>query len=127
MLDQNATIMIVDDTRMMRETLKHLLKGLGYDNLVEAGNGREAMNHIDKDEKKADLIFLDIVMPIMDGKETLKKLREKDDKVPVVMLTSIADKDTIIECRKDGVFDYVLKPINVENGPDILSKILARL
>jgi DNA-binding NtrC family response regulator len=127
MLDKNATILVVDDAMIMREGLRRVLAALGYNNVLQAENGREAMKILDDVGKPVSLVFLDIVMPIMDGKATLKKIRETDKKLPVVMLTSVADKDSIVECSKQGITSYVLKPINAETGPDIVSKILAAL
>ncbi|OGT22167.1 MAG: hypothetical protein A2V90_08250 [Gammaproteobacteria bacterium RBG_16_57_12] len=100
---------------------------LGYDNILQADNGREAIKILTTEGNKVDLIFLDIVMPIMDGKTALKKIRETNKTVPVVMLTSVADKDSIIECSKLGMTSYVLKPVNAETGPKILSNIFVKL
>ncbi|KAF0192664.1 MAG: response regulator receiver [Gammaproteobacteria bacterium] len=127
MLDKNATILVVDDAMIMREGLRRVLATLGYTNVLQAENGREAMKILENPANQVRLMFLDIVMPIMDGKATLKKIRETDQKLPVVMLTSVADKDSIVECSKQGITSYVLKPINAETGPDIVSKLLAKL
>ena len=119
--------MIIDDTPMVREMLRRVLASLGYENVKQAGNGREALKILDDKANKVRLIFLDVVMPVMDGRETLKKIREKDKNVVIVMLTSVADKEVYLECKKEGINDYILKPINAANGADILSKILNKL
>jgi len=79
------------------------------------------------ENNKIDLVFLDIVMPIMDGKAALKKIRETNKTVAIIMLTSVADKDSIMECSKLGMTSYVLKPINAVEGPDILKGIFRKL
>jgi len=127
LLEKTAPIVIIDDTPMVREMLRRVLASLGYENVKQAGNGREALKIIDDKANKVRLIFLDIVMPVMDGRETLKKIREKDKNVVIVMLTSVADKEVYLECKKEGINDYILKPINAANGADILSKILNKL
>jgi len=127
MLNKDANILIVDDTMIMRESLRRVLLTLGYENVIQAGNGREAVKLVEDENSNIDLIFLDIVMPIMDGRAALKKIRETNKTVSVVMLTSVADKDSIIECSKLGMTSYVLKPINAEEGPGILNDIFVKL
>ncbi len=127
MLNKDANILIVDDTMIMRESLRRVLLTLGYENVTQAENGRDAVKLVEDESNQFDLIFLDIVMPIMDGKAALKKIRETNKKVPVIMLTSVADKDSIIECSKLGMSSYVLKPINAQEGPGILSDIFVKL
>jgi len=127
MLDKNSTILIVDDTHIMRESLRRVLVTMGYEHVIQAENGREAIKILDTSNKKIDLIFLDIVMPIMDGKATLKKIRETNKAIPVIMLTSVVDKDSIMECSKQGITSYVLKPINASDGPSMLSDIFVTL
>ena len=127
MLDKNTTILIVDDTMIMRESLKRVLASLGYENVLLAENGREALKTIENEGDKIGLVFLDIVMPILDGKSTLKKIRETNKTLPVVMLTSVADKDSIIECSKLGITSYVLKPVNAVEGPGMLTDIFVKI
>ncbi len=127
MLDKSANILVVDDTFIMRESLRRILAGMGYDNVMQAENGREAVKAVEDVSRRIDVVFLDIVMPIMDGKMALKKIRETNKTVSVVMLTSVADKDSIIECSKLGMTSYILKPINAVEGPDILKSIFRKL
>lgn len=127
MLDKSANILVVDDTFIMRESLRRILAGMGYDNVIQAENGREAVKAVEDVSRRIDVVFLDIVMPIMDGKMALKKIRETNKTVSVVMLTSVADKDSIIECSKLGMTSYILKPINAVEGPDILKSIFRKL
>ena len=127
MLDKSANILVVDDTFIMRESLRRILAGMGYENVVQAENGREAVKAVEDVSCKIDVVFLDIVMPIMDGKMALKKIRETNKSVSVIMLTSVADKDSIVECSKLGMTSYILKPINEVEGPDILKSIFRKL
>ncbi len=127
MLDKEKAILIVDDTMMMREGLRRVLASMGYENTVLAEHGKQALSIIESGEHDIGAIFLDIVMPVMDGKETLKIIRETNKDLPVVMVTSKADKDSIVECSKLGMSSYVLKPINAVDGPGILEEIFTRL
>ena len=121
-LDFSKKIMIVDDMKMVRTSIRHFLKKLGYENTIEAENGRVAVE-MHKNEKP-DFIFMDMVMPEMTGNEALKKIRETSAETPVVMLTSVADKDVISECEAIGIAGYVIKPLTVETGPGVLGSFL---
>ena len=127
MLDKEKTILIVDDTMMMREGLRRVLASMGYENTVQAEHGKQALKILESGEHDIGVVFLDIVMPVMDGKEALKAIRATNKELPVVMVTSKADKDSIVECSKLGMSSYVLKPINAAEGPEILSEIFTRL
>ncbi|HED39526.1 MAG TPA: response regulator [Chromatiales bacterium] len=127
MLDKEKTILIVDDTMMMREGLRRVLATMGYENTLQAEHGRQALKIIASGEHDIGVVFLDIVMPVMDGKEALKTIRETDKELPVVMVTSKADKESIVACSKLGMSGYVLKPINVTEGGAVLKEIFARL
>ncbi len=63
----------------------------------------------------------------MDGKAALRSIRETNKALPVVMVTSKADKDSIIECSKIGMSGYILKPINAVEGPAILGDLFIKL
>jgi two-component system chemotaxis response regulator CheY len=108
----------------VRNALKHYLKSLGYEKLIEAENGAEAVKKFQ--DNKVDFIFMDVVMPIMTGAEALKKIREIDRDVPIAMLSSVADQKTIDDCKIHGILDYILKPLNAASGPDIIKKVLEK-
>lgn len=130
MLGKDSLILIVDDMKMVRTSITKYLTALGYENFVQAENGNEALKVFEKSQSegpKVGAVFLDIVMPIMDGREALRKIRELDQSVPVIMLTSVADDNVINDCRSLGITDYLLKPINAESGPERLSTILSNL
>jgi CheY-like chemotaxis protein len=130
MPEKPTYIMIVDDMKMVRTSIKNYLTSLGYTNFIEAENGSVALNKLNQcreENKRIGLIFLDIVMPFIDGKEALKKIREIESSLPVVMLTSIADQKTINECTALGANEYLLKPINAETGPTIMAYIMNKL
>ena len=125
MLAKDATILVVDDMKMVRTSVIRYLTALGYENFVQASNGAEAITRVKED--KIDFVFMDVIMPFMEGNEALKKIREFNAKVPVVMLTSIADDDTIDECKKCGILGYLLKPLDADQGPGKLSSMLQKV
>lgn len=124
MLDHNALILIADDMKMVRNAIKRYLSLLGYDNVIEAENGAEAVKKF-KDNQTA-FIFMDLVMPIMTGLEALKKIREVDSNIPITMLTSVADQKSIDDCKMLGILDYILKPLSAASGPDIIKNALEK-
>ena len=108
-------IMVVDDSKMMRNTVKGVFSGLGFScTFVEANDGEEALSQMEM--SPVDIIFLDWNMPKMSGIDFLKKVRamEKYEALPIIMLTSIAAKLNVIEALKNGATDYITKPINLE-------------
>lgn len=125
MLAKEAKILVVDDMKMIRSAIKKYLAALGYQNTVEAANGREAVA-VFSTEKPA-LVFLDIIMPEMKGNEALVEIRKSDQDTPIVMLTSLAEESTIAACTEAGILGYILKPLTLETGPGVLSEMLAKV
>jgi len=115
-------IMIVDDMKLIRRSLTKFLGELGYENVVQAENGKTALE-IYKEEKP-DFIFMDVVMPEMNGNEVLNEIRQTDKETPVVMLSSVADQSVIDECESLGISGYILKPLTVETGAKAIGKYL---
>ena len=105
----NKTILLVDDDPLIIRMYEANFKREGYDVLV-ASNGEEAVVQISK--QKPDLILLDVMMPKMNGVETLKKLKsdEHTRDIPVIMLTNLGDKAEDVEgAKKLGAADYLVK------------------
>ena len=103
-------ILIVDDERAIRYSLKEILEMEGY--AVEtAENGLEGLEKARKE--KYDAIFCDIKMPQMDGTEMLSKVMEEGIETPVVMVSGHADISTAVDCIKRGAFDFIEKPLDL--------------
>ena len=105
-----AKILVVDDERSIRSTLKDILEFEKHVVTV-AENGKAgleaALNSV------FDLIFSDIKMPEMDGIEMLDHLKEKEIDVPVIMISGHGNIETAVECIKKGAFDFIEKPIDL--------------
>ena len=125
MLPKEAKIMVVDDMKMIRTAIKKYLAELGYENTVEAANGREAVAKFSSE--KPAMVFMDIVMPDMSGNEALNEIRKTDQATPIVMLTSVAEEGMVKECSSAGILGYILKPLNTDNGPGMLSSMLGKV
>jgi two-component system, chemotaxis family, chemotaxis protein CheY len=112
-------ILLVDDSRTMRNIFKKVIAGIEGSETDEAGDGVEALAAIEKNGP-FDLMLLDWNMPNMDGLTLLKTVRGKKIAMPVIMVTTEAEKPRIIEAIKTGANNYLVKPFT----PDALrSKI----
>ena len=107
---ENMKILIIDDERSIRNSLKEILDDEGYDVDV-AENGQQGVEMVEKE--KYDVIFCDIKMPVMDGVETLAKLTSMGIDSAVVMISGHADVATAVDCIKKGAFDFIEKPLDL--------------
>ena len=103
-------ILIVDDERAIRNSLKEILTDEGYD-VDTAENGAAALALVEKE--KYNVIFCDIKMPEMDGTEVLDKLVADGVDSAIVMISGHGDIDTAVECIKKGAFDFIQKPLDL--------------
>lgn len=115
-------ILCVDDSSTMRRIIKNTLSKIGYTDIAEAANGVEGLEQIASEP--IDLIITDWNMPEMDGLEFVKKVREMNKTIPILMVTTNAAKEDIIEAIKAGVNNYIIKPFN---PPTLKEKIDAVL
>ncbi len=107
-------VLLVDDSKMMRTIQKKVLEALGKVEFSEAGDGVEALKTISETPGGFNLILIDWNMPNMDGFTLVGKIREKDKKTPLIMVTTEAEKSRIMEAIKAGVNNYALKPFTPE-------------
>ncbi|MEG1607987.1 MAG: sigma-54 dependent transcriptional regulator [Mucinivorans sp.] len=103
-------ILIVDDQRAIRTTLKELLEIEGYQ-VEMAADGPEALELMVAGN--FSLVISDVKMPLMDGHELLKKLLEMQPEISVVMISGHGNIETAVECIRNGAFDFVTKPIEM--------------
>lgn len=115
-------ILVVDDEMLIRNVIKDYLENEGYE-IYEAENGRDAIRVFK--EEKIDLIILDIMMPKMDGYETLKELRKLGE-TPVIMLTAMKEELDKLHGFDLGVDDYVTKPFSPKELVARVKAILKR-
>tara|TARA_R110002072_G_scaffold80176_1_gene184473 strand:- start:109 stop:1275 length:1167 start_codon:yes stop_codon:yes gene_type:complete len=104
------TILVVDDDRPIRSTLREILEFEKF-KVEEAENGEEALEKVKN--QKFDLVLCDIKMPKMDGIEVLEKLQEMQHDLPVVMISGHGTIETAVEAIKMGAFDFIAKPLDL--------------
>jgi DNA-binding NtrC family response regulator len=117
------SILIVDDDKLLQKPLKEILSG-EYE-VSTVGSGEEALEIINN--KPIDLILLDIRLPGIDGIETLKAIRERDKNILVIMMTAFEDVKTVITSMKIGAFDYLVKPLDLDEIEIIVERALENL
>ena len=117
-------IMLVDDSRTIRNIQKNVLKQLGYTDVVEAEDGVQALAKFK--EETPDLMLVDWNMPNMDGITLVRKIREINQTVPLIMCTTEAEKTRVLEAIKAGVNNYVVKPFTVESLGEKINQTMAK-
>jgi two-component system response regulator (stage 0 sporulation protein F) len=114
-------ILVVDDTQEMRITLSTFLRMKGFD-VRDAASAEQAL--LEVKIEKPFLVLLDERMPGMDGLVVLKKIKEIDNSIKVVMLTAVEDEDVMEEAKKLGALDYITKPFDLEKLEAMILSIL---
>ncbi|SMC79072.1 HDIG domain-containing protein [Desulfocicer vacuolatum DSM 3385] len=117
-----TTILVVDDEEGILEITEEYFVRKGYE-VFTARNGKEAMAIIDTGIH-IGCCFTDINMPVMDGLELAERIRKKDASLPVVVMTGFPSLENSIETLKNGVVDYLIKPVNLEQMELALRRIL---
>jgi len=112
-INPNYTLLIVDDSRVIRKMMRNILFSCGY-TILEAKNGAEAIQTVEQEE--VDLMLLDMQMPDMSGLDALKQIKqdEKNFNLPVFMISSTLDIEVMRDTYKAGVLDYFKKPFSPE-------------
>lgn len=118
----SVNVLLVDDNP---KYLRDALPFYGY-NVDVAVNGLEAISMLSKNLTKYDIVLLDVMMPEMNGFETLKNIRENEYTkfIPVIMITAVSEEQKIISGLKSGADDYIVKPFIL---PNLLARIEALL
>jgi two-component system chemotaxis response regulator CheY len=119
-------VLIVDDSAIVRKVLIKTfgLSGIEVNNFIQAGNGKEGLDALKANW--VDVIFLDINMPVMNGMEFMKKLREdqayKD--TPVVVVSTEGSQERIEELQKAGIKSFLRKPVTPEHLVETIQTVL---
>ena len=117
-----ARIMIVDDTLMMRTTLRRFLEKAGHEIVGEAINGEQAI--INYSQVQPDLVTMEITMPGLGGVEAIKQIIESHPAANIIVVSALGQKHIVFEALQAGAKNYVLKPIAEDKLLSVVSLVL---
>jgi two-component system chemotaxis response regulator CheY len=103
-------VLLVDDSPMIHNLLRKTLEKNGYEVCGDAKNGSEGVEMYNS--LIPDLVFMDVTMPIMDGIEAAKKIKEKNNSAKIIMLTAMGDEEIISQAKDAGVDIFLTKPFD---------------
>ncbi|MFQ5519775.1 MAG: sigma-54-dependent transcriptional regulator [Candidatus Methylomirabilia bacterium] len=113
------SVLIIEDERILSEAMRAYLARHGYEPTV-AGSGEEGLQHVR--ESEMDLVVLDYKLPGIDGLETLDQIKQIAPGTEVVLLTAHGSVKTAVEAMRAGAFDYLTKPVDLEELALVLGK-----
>lgn len=108
-MEHKPLILLVDDESAITENLAPFLERSGF-NVLVASNGGEAIKLVEA--QNPDLIVLDVLMPVMDGREVLRQLRKADNWLPIILLTQVGEATERAMALEEGADDYLNKPFD---------------
>ena len=103
-------VLIVDDALIMRMKIKEIAEESGWEVVGEAKDGSEGVTRYR--ELRPDLVTMDIVMPLMDGVEALRAVKQFDPQARVVMVSAVDQREKLMECVRLGAIDFIVKPFD---------------
>src|SRR5215468_5097164 len=119
----SGTILVADDAVDIREILSETLHSLGS-RVITAANGQECLDKADKEAP--ELVLLDIEMPVKNGLEVLKELRQRGRDITVIMITAYGTIERAVQAMKEGASDFVTKPFDLDHIAIVVEKALER-
>ena len=121
MTDSKGTVLVIDDEEPVRQVASEILGYLGY-SVVTAGSGEDGVKRV-REGLRPDVVLLDIIMPGMNGFQTLHKLRQIEPDLPILICTGYSDRIAAESLVAEGADGFVNKPYDIET----LAKQLAKL
>ncbi|WP_373229152.1 response regulator [Cohnella sp.] len=118
-----ANILVVDDAAFMRMMLKDILAKGGHQVVGEAANGVEAIEQYQK--LKPELVTMDITMPIMEGIDAVKQIKQEDPKANIIMCSAMGQQLMVVQAIQAGAKDFVVKPFQGERVLEAVKKALS--
>ena len=120
-MDGKPTVAFLDDDPRLRSLIAEELLDEGVQPLA-CSTGQELLNCLDVE--KVDLILLDLMMPVMDGLTCLRHLKQREEKIPIIVVTSFNDEAKRQQVIDNGAIDYIIKPDLFERLPELLDRYL---
>lgn len=123
---ETLKVLIVDDSSIMLKIISNVLNTLGIkrENMTLSQDGKEALDKF-KENQNYDMILTDWNMPIMNGLELIKNIRKIHPTIKIIMITTEAEKTSIISALKAGANNYIIKPFNADTLKTKLKDILS--
>jgi len=118
---KKTTILIVDDSNLNRQILVDFLETKDFD-IKEAVDGKQGLEMIQSE--KPDIVLLDLIMPVMDGFETMENLIKMGISVPIIVITAYIKENTYVRCKELGAAGFLNKPVKMHELYNIISGIL---
>lgn len=120
MTKKKQNILFIDDEQILLDVVGFFLQNRGYKVLL-ANSGKCALDYIHK-TKKIDIIFLDLMMPELDGFDILTYLQDKNINIPVIVQSGIFANDDIEKTKTLGAADFISKPYDMQDIEDLINK-----
>jgi two-component system chemotaxis response regulator CheY len=117
-----TTVLIVDDSPIMRRNLRSILTQAGCQVIAEAGNGEEGYQAYEKHQP--DLVTMDITMPIMNGIQAVKKIVSAYPEARIIVISAFDQRNMVFEAMESGARNYIIKPITAEKLLQKLDQVL---
>jgi len=117
-----ARILIIDDAKFMRITLRNILINANHEVIGEGENGKEAIELYR--EFRPDLVTMDITMPEMDGIEAVKMIKKEFPNAKIVMCSAMGQQKMVVEAIEAGAKDFIIKPFDELRVTDAINRVL---
>ena len=118
-------VLVVEDDEAMRKLMVKVLDRTGRYEVVQAADGREAVERIDA-ERPFDVVLSDIQMPRLGGEGVLAHVRDRSPDTSVVMITAYRNDESVVRCLANGAMDYLTKPVRVSNLLQTIDRAVER-
>jgi CheY-like chemotaxis protein len=121
---KKTSILVVDDSDLNRQVLVDFLRTKDFE-LIEAVDGKQGIEFIQT--YKPDVVLLDLIMPVMDGFETMENLKKMGISVPIIVITAYIKENTYVRCKELGAAGFLNKPVKMHELYNIISGIIDNL
>ena len=115
-------VLVVDDAIFMRNMIKDIFSGGGFDVIGEAANGLEAVEKFK--DLRPDLVTMDIVMPFRSGIDATREIVTQDPRAVIVMCSALGQESLVMEAIEAGASDFIVKPFKSEDVLSVVKKVL---
>ncbi len=119
----SGRILIIDDEQVIRVTATAILESLGYET-VTAVNGQEGLEIYEQEFEKIDLVLLDMIMPVMNGRECYSRLKEINPDVKVILASGFSKEEDLHQMKKSGLSGFINKPYGVATLSQLIKKVM---